>query len=610
MGGCTVAGQRKKRRNELDYPEWIMNALAVLKPPEKLTVSEWADKYRILSELDSASPGHWRTSKTPYLKKVMDAFNDAFIHDITFCAGAQLGKTSAEQNMIGYAIAQDPGPMLIVYPSEKLAKFTSEKRLQPLIRLCPDLSGRFRERESKDLELTFDSMYIALVGANSPSDLSSRPVRYVFFDEIDKFPKWTGAEAGPLELAAERTKTFYNYKVVKVSTPTLKNGNIWQGWLNADVQYRYFVPCPHCGEMQPLEFGQVKWPEEADENEAKAAAYYRCKHCHEAIDDRQKPAMLRGGEWRGEKKKSGRAAKVAFHLNSLYSPWLTFGDVAAKFIASKDEPALLMNFINSWLAEPWVDKANRLRSDVVKSKQLPYEQGTMPEAAQIITCGVDVQLDHFWYSVRAWGPHMTSWLVDYGRLETWVDVEKVLDRDYIDANGEIRNINLACIDSGYNTDEVYQFCAEHMGLAVPTKGSSNPLKSRYTVTVLDKGIGHGLRLYGFDPNQMKDYIAGRLAVDAGASGSWNVCRDVEQEYCDQVCAEQKVEHKDKKGRVTLVWEKISSHAANHYLDTETNNILAAEIMGVRYLQEQEKTPSEKDDGEEGNWLGNVRENWL
>ena len=223
-----------------------------------------------------------------------------------------------------------------------------------------------------------------------------------------------------------------------------------------------------------------------------------------------------------------------------------------------------------------------------------------------------VQLDHFWYSVRAWGPHMTSWLVDYGRAETWADVEKVINRNYCDTNGEVRTVNLACIDSGYNTDEVYQFCAEHMDVAIPSKGSSTTLKSRYTVTVLDKGAGYGLRLYHFDPNQLKDYIAGRLHVDAGAPGSWNVCRDVEQEYCDQVCAEQRVEQKDKKGRISRVWEKVTSHAQNHYLDTETNNILAAEILGVRYLMEPEEKPAPKPEPKEkeSGWLGGVGENWL
>ena len=599
-----MAAGRKKQKNELNYPAWIANALKVLKPPEKLTVSQWADKYRILSELDSASPGHWRTSKTPYLKKVMDAFNDGFIRDITFCAGTQLGKTSAEQNMIGYAVSQEPGPMLIVYPSKELAKFTSEKRLQPLIQLSPDLCQHFDERSSKDLELTFDNMYIALTGANSPSDLSSRPVRYVFFDEIDKFPKWSGAEAGPLELAAERTKTFYNYKIVKVSTPTLKNGNIWQSWESADVQYKFFVPCPHCGEMQELEFRQIKWPESADESEARMAAYYECRHCHQLIDDRHKPGMLRGGTWKGEAKKKGRAHKVAFHLNSIYSPWLSFGDVAAKFLASKDEPALLMNFINSWLAEPWEDKSSRMQSDIVMEKALPYDRGRMPPAAQLLTAGVDVQLDHFWYAVRAWGPHMTSWLVDWGRLETWADIETVVNRNYADTNGEIHNVNLCCIDSGYNTDEVYTFCAHNMDVMVPTKGASRPLKSRYSVSVLDKQAGLGLRLYEMDTNQLKNFIASRMGIAPGERGSWNVYRDIEREYADQICSEQKVEKKDKKGHVSVAWEKISSHAQNHLLDCETNNALAAEILGVRYLldpEEQEKEPEQ--DEEESDWLG-------
>ena len=280
MAESTESIAQTEGGSRLPYPAYIMDALSMLKPPERLKVSEWADKYRILSELDSASPGHWRTSKTPYLKSVMDAFNDLSVKDITFCAGTQLGKTAAEQNMIGYAIQQDPGPMMIIYPTEKLAKFTSEKRLQPMFELSAPLAERFDKLNSKDLELNFGNMYIALVGANSPSDLSSRPVRYIFFDEIDKFPAWSGTEASPIELAEERTKTFYNHKKVKVSTPTLKTGYIWQGWLNADIQYKYYVPCPECGEMQVLEFKNIKFPHDADASEAKAQAYYECPHCH------------------------------------------------------------------------------------------------------------------------------------------------------------------------------------------------------------------------------------------------------------------------------------------------------------------------------------------
>ena len=186
-----MAGKRNS-----SFPAYIQESFVAFRPPEELTVSEWADKYRILSELDSAAPGRWHTAKTPYLRAIMDAFNDDFVHEITFCAGTQLGKTAAEQNMIGYAIAQDPAPMLVVYPSEKLAKFTSEKRLQPMIKLSPALAEKFDERGSKDLELSLGNMYIALVGANSPSELSSRPVRYIFFDEIGQVPEMDGRGGG------------------------------------------------------------------------------------------------------------------------------------------------------------------------------------------------------------------------------------------------------------------------------------------------------------------------------------------------------------------------------------------------------------------------------
>ncbi len=538
----------------------------------------------------------------------MDAFTKPGIHDITFVAGTQLGKTAAEQNMMGYAIDQAPGPMLIVYPTDKLAEFTSQNRIKPMIALSKPLAEKFDAEHSQKLELQFQGMYIALVGANSPSGLASRPVQYVFFDEIDKFPKWSGQEAGPLELAEERTKTFYNKKIVKVSSPTLKTGNIWKGWEQADARYEYYVPCPHCGTYQVLTMKQLKWPEESNAYDARDAAAYHCISCGNIIDDRQKMDMLRHGRWKTINNPPKRVHSVAYHLSSFYSPWLTFGDMAYKFLSAKDEPERLMNFINSWLAEPWENKANRMQSDIVMEKKLNYLRGTMPAEAQLLTCGIDVQLDHFWYSVRAWGPHLTSWLVDYGRVETWGDVETVINRDYADINGEVRNINLACIDSGYNTDEVYSFCAQHMDVAIPTKGASTPLRARYSVTVLDKAVGFGLRLYNFDTNQMKDFIAGRLGVAAGAAGSWNVCKDVEPYYADQICAEQKVEYKDKKGRITLRWEPISSHAQNHLLDTETNSALAAEILGVRYLMEPDT--EEMSEPEKNDWLGDAGKNWF
>ena len=131
------------------------------------------------------------------------------------------------------------------------------------------------------------------------------------------------------------------------------------------------------------------------------------------------------------------------------------------------------------------------------------------------------------------------------------------------------------------------------------------------MTILDKGKGFGLRLYTFDPNQLKSFIASRMCIDAGSHGSWNVYQDIDREYCDQICAEQLVEKKDKKGKITTSWEKVSSHAQNHLLDCETNNALAAEILGVRYLMEQETDNNSgiQPDKQEEDWLG-LDDDWL
>lgn len=217
-------------------PNWILEVLTVLKPPEKLTVSEWAEKYRILDNKTSAIPGQWRTSKTPYLEGIMNSFNDPEIEEIIFVKPTQVGGTECLNNIVGYIVAQDPSPTLVVYPTLDLAEYTSDNRLQPMFKISPALKDKFDEK-SKKLELQCDGMYIVLSGANCPASLASRPIRFLLLDEVDKYPINSGKEADPTSLARERTKTFANNKkIFQTSTPTLKTGPIWQEWENADCQ--------------------------------------------------------------------------------------------------------------------------------------------------------------------------------------------------------------------------------------------------------------------------------------------------------------------------------------------------------------------------------------
>jgi phage terminase large subunit GpA-like protein len=594
---------RKARRKRILIELPLALRLA-LKPPERLTVSQWADKNRVLDNI-SSKPGPWKTSFVPYTKEPMDAFTNKEIEQIILVWGTQSAKTECINNMIGYAVDQDPGPAMVVYPEEKTAEFASNKRIQTMVLSTESIARKFNTR-SKVLELDFIDMFIALVSANSPSQLASRPIRYLFRDEIDKYNTWSGDEASPLKLTKERTKAFsYNRKIVDASTPVTKNKNIWPMYLSADARYKYQIPCPHCKTMQPLVFKQIKWPKEINDSSklVEDAAWYECCHCKEKIHDGHKQAMLRLGEWKVENKTVGRIRSVAYHLNSIYSPFVTFGQVAKEFLESKDEPKDLMNFVNSWLAEPWEAKGKRYKSDTILEHKSSYNRGKVHQSSQILVAGVDVQLDHFWWGVRAWGPDMTSWLVDYGRTETWTDIEKILRQPYpINETGETVFINKACIDSGYNTDEVYKFCAYNQDICVPTKGSSRPLRSRYVQSKIDRDIALGLILYIFDPNQFKDFIAGRLAHEVNAPGAWMLPADIDKLYADQIVAEQKVEGK---------WEPISSHAQNHMLDVEVNIALAAELCGVRYLLPVPEMVAQKPEvqSEAKPWVGNTN-NWM
>ena len=586
-----MSTRRKSKSVEKQRPkvDWFPEELKAFKPPERYTVSEWADNFRVLTSV-SAEPGRWRTNRTPYLKEPMDRFTDPLIEKIVLCFGAQLGKTETELNMIGYALDQTSSPTMMVYPTDTIAKFASDKRVQPMIKSVKSINDKFDEN-SKLLELDFNNgNYMVFVGANSPSSLSSRSIKYLFFDEIDKYPAFAGKEADPIKLATERTKTFVDKKIVMVSTPTVESGNIWQAFMSANERRQYYVPCPHCGVSQTLKFKQIKWPEEHNDNAdmIRDTAYYECEHCGERIYDKHKMEMLRRGEWRAVNESQSKVRSVSYHLSSIYSPWVTFGDVAYEFKNSKGTPATLMNFINSWLAEPW--KSSKTKSTQnMEFTQSNYPCGVVPDKAVLLIASVDVQLDHFWWEVRAYAPGVKSYLIDYGQASTWEDLEEIIiNREYPSEYGESRQVMKAGIDSGFRTDEVYQFCSRFPEVCIPVKGSSNhsTMAAPYTMTSLEKGVVGGLKLYVLNTDYWKDFIFARMIRPADEDGTIHLYKECPQEYSDHLRSEEKQEIRNvKTGAVTVQWKPLTSHPVNHLLDTCTYNAAVADIAGVKYLVE-------------------------
>lgn len=565
-----------------------------LSPPEDITVSEWAERHRILDSKSSAMPGRWRNNVTPYLSGIMDEFNNYETEEIVFCKPTQVGGTECILNDLGWIISQDPAPTMIVYPTDKLGATTSEYRLQPMFKLADDLSQRYREHSSADAELQFDGMFISIAGANSPSSLASKPIKYLFLDEVDKYPEASKKEADPISLARERTKTFVSSKKIYMcSTPTLRTGHIWKAKEAADVEKHYFIPCPHCGEMIELVFSQIKWPDKTDDlpdADRAEMAFYVCQKCGTVISDAEKNLAMQRGDWRSVRESAKNKRVVAFWLNTLYSPFVRFADIAKEFLHSKDDPDLLHNFVNSWLAEPWEDTKLKTSSELVLERQSALDEFVVPEWTKLLTGGIDVQENCLYWTIRAWGDYITSQCIAHGQAFSFAEVSQVMNLEYLKEDGDPVVVNLVLIDSGDQTDMVYEYCAENAEWALPCKGISNGL-SHYRISTVNKAgsKAYGMQLVLVDGGKYKDMIASRMRKPNDQKGSWMVYRNCDLDYAEQVTAEHKVAHRAN-GRETQVWEPKTSHADNHYLDCEVYAMAAADILGVRTLFLQDTQP--------------------
>jgi phage terminase large subunit GpA-like protein len=334
-------------------------------PEPILTVSEWSDENRYLSQKAASEPGRWRTDRTPYLRAIMDALSASSpIQRVVFEKGAQIGATESGLNWIGYVIDQAPGPMLSVAPTVDMAKRYSKQRVAPMIEESPALRDSVADSRSRDsgntvLAKEFAGGVLVMTGANSAVGLRSMPARYVFLDEVDGYPGDVDGEGDPVALAEARTRTFQRRKIYMVSTPTIAGRSRIDREFSKSDQRRFFVPCPHCDHYQTLQFKQLKWPKLEP-----ARATYWCEDCAAEIGEEHKTEMLRRGEWRATAEGDGRT--VGFHLSSMYSPvgWMSWVEIAQRWEAAQGDPELLKEFINTGLVEVIKGVGNPIKEGV------------------------------------------------------------------------------------------------------------------------------------------------------------------------------------------------------------------------------------------------------
>lgn len=575
--------------------EWASARL----PEPSYLLSEWADKHRLLATKGSSEAGPWRTSRTPYLREIMDALSIKNpVQRVVFMKGAQVGATEAGLNWIGYVIHHAPGPMMVVTPTVEMAKRFSRQRLEQMLNDTPALRARVPHTRSREAGNTlllkeFAGGILVMVGSNSPGPLSSMPVRYLFCDEVDRYPLSAEKEGDPLSLLMARTATFSSRrKVFLVSTPTIEGVSKIAAEYALTDQRRYFVPCPHCGHMQFLKWPSLRW--EAGRPET---AGYVCEDCGALMREHHKTRMFAAGQWRATAVAQGDA--IGFHLSSLYSPvgWTAWEELARGWEQSAASVELRQTFVNTKLGETWTDQGEGPDWEKIHAGRAEYRRGTVPAGVLVLTAGADVQKDRIEVSVWGWGRGLTSWLVDHlvitgdpSTAEAWEPVNALLARDWRHERGAPIKIERLAVDSGHETAAVYKWARKAGVRVLVVKGAAGAKAGSAPVSVPSAIDGYrdrkrtlrGVRVYGVNTPILKTELYRWLWLERGAGvppdGSVFIPHDVDVEWCRQLVAEQLVRWRDRRGYMRTEWR--AKRERNEALDCRVYARAATWVLGM------------------------------
>ncbi len=580
--------------------ECLAHAALALRPDTRLTVSEWSDAHRFLSQTASGEPGPWRTERTPYLKEIMDCLSPSSpVERVVFMKGAQIGGTEAGNNWIGYVIHHVPGPMLAVQPTVEMAKRWSKQRIASLIDSTPVLRERIKEARSRDSGNTVQSKefpggILVMTGANSAVGLRSMPVRYLFLDEVDAYDFDVDGEGDPVGLATQRTITFANRKIFLVSTPTI------QGFSRIEIEYeksdkrRFWVPCPECGEYQVLIEARLQW----EKGKPETALYY-CAHCGGGIQSHKKRWMNGQGEWRAEEPGAGKAA--GFHLSGLYSPWLTWQQIAERKIAARDDAAMKV-YVNTIEARTWTESGEAPEWQRLYDRREDYRPCTVPAEGLFLTAGVDVQDNRLELEIVAWGRERESWSVDYRVLQgrpsdkdVWNALDAVLEESFThDSGARLSIVKIAIDTGGHYTSQVYDWVRGKQGdrvlaiKGVHGLGAAIGLPSPADVTTQGKRKRRGLLIWPVGSSFCKSELYGWLRkdrptdemIEQGERFPLGFCHfpKYPEEYFKQLTAERLVTKKDPRGFPRREWHKM--YERNEVLDCRVYARAAAAAYGI------------------------------
>ncbi len=556
------------------------------KPRTMLNTHEWAAKHVRLDMRFTARPGLFDVEYTPYMKGPHEWFSDPYVEEVTFAKSRQVAGTTFLGNCMSYAVAEDPGPCLYVTSTLDKAQNFSEREWHPRVDLSPILTS-LKPKDKDDFKIKvqhFRTCTVELTGSNSPANLMSRPIRYLFEDETDTWPEDNGSEAPSINIAEASTISYaHSRKILRVSTPTIPTGTIWTYFLKG-TQHKYHVPCPFCKDRFEFKFEQLNFhrAECRDErgvwnlDKVREVTSLTCPSCQKDINQLHQPIMVSEGQW-VQTNADAPKRHISCHISALYSPMITWGQVAVIFLQQRDTPGGLHDFYNHYLGLPFTREATAVTiTDVERVRDAspiyrlydPQKPYVLPAQMEFIIMAVDVQGDGFWWGQRGLCLDESSYLIDYGQASSWEDLVLLADRIYKQPDGSSVPVFRALIDSGYKAKRmsgVYDFCIDNSGRFYPVQGRS--LTHGLFQPVRETQFDH--RGFMLDAVQLRDdlfkehlYLR-KIKEQAGAP--WYVPRNICEDYKKQLSDECLKPRTTERGSEILEWH---DHGNNHLGDVE------------------------------------------
>lgn len=589
------ARERVKRLNAV-----IGKVLAGMKPPDDLTVTEWAERNRRLSAESAAEPGPWRTERTPYLREPMNAWTDPKIRHIVMVAASQVGKSEFLNNCIGYVIDQDPGSILFVHPTTIDAKEYSKLRIAPMIRDCPTLRKKVSDPKSRDsgntiLQKTYPGGILTMCGSTEAHALASKPIRYVLGDERDRWALSAGNEGDPWDLAMARQTTFYNAKSAEVSTPTVKNASAIEAAYATGTMERWKSRCPHCGEYHEIQWADIRFEHDeiivAGKKTYKVRSVcYACPGCGcISTEAEMKRAPAR---WEADNPAAYEQGTRSFWLNAFVSQWASWESIILKYLNAIGSTRKMQVVYNTCFGELWEDRGDLEDEDSLMARREEYP-AELPEGVLVLTGGVDTQDDRMEYEIVGHGHFGETWGIEKGIVmgrpdddAVWAQLDElVFDRVLRFENGVGLKMSMSFVDEGgHFTQEVRMQCRARLGKKVfcikGMPGSDKPYTAppkKQKIIIKQTAVGTCWQ-YQIGVDSGKEVIMDNLRVQTPGAKYCHFPKrdDYGSGYFTGLLSEVKVYDPNKKQ--PWQWKKIPGHERNEALDCRNYALAAFKVL--------------------------------